>query len=403
MAASSTGGLAFASFLLGLGSGSTTTNGPGEALLYRAWGGFIQDDWKVNSKLTLNLGLRYDHASPWKERYNRITSLDYTSPSPLKVPGFNLVGGLAFPGVNGLPVGQYNSSWGDIAPRFGFAYMLKPHTVIRGGAGIFYGPPTPNAFNGNSIPISGYQSSTQWVGSIDGLTPTNYLSNPYPGGLTRATGNTLGLATLLGNSIVGMDRSRLDPASYQWNFGIQQSLPGQIVVEAAYAGSRGLHLNGDLNYNALPDQDLALGSRLTTKVANPFYGLLPAGSALNTPTISYGQLLLPYPQFAAVTAGNAAYGSSTYHAFELTARRRINQGLSVLASYTFSKLIDDVPNPTTTGFPGESISGTAFQDPNNRVSERALAPFDAPQSFTVNTLYELPSATATRSWQTEAF
>jgi hypothetical protein len=149
-------------------------------------------------------------------------------------------------------------------------------------------------------------------------------------------------------------------------------------------------LDGDLNYNALPDQYLSLGSRLTTKVANPFYGLLPAGSALNTPTISYGQLLLPYPQFSAVTAGNASYGSSSYHAFELTARRRINQGLSVLASYTFSKLIDDVPNPTETGFPGEAISGTLFQNPNNRKAERALAPFDAPQSFSVNTVYELP-------------
>ena len=390
LAASSTSGLASASYLLGLGTGTITTNGPGEALLYRAYGFFVQDDWKVNSHLTLNVGVRWDHASPWAERYNRITDLNFTAPSPLSVPGFNLNGGLQFPGVNGLPNGQYNSSWGDIAPRFGFAYMAKPRTVIRGGFGVFYGPPTPNAFNGNSIPISGYQSSTAWVGSIDGLTPTNYLSNPYPNGFTRATQSSLGLATLLGNAIVGLDREHLDPLSYQWNVGIQQSLPGQFVVEAAYAGSRGLHLDGDLNYNALPDQALALGSKLTTKVANPFYGLLPAGSALNTPTISYGQLLLPYPQFSSVIAGDTSYGSSTYHALEVTVRRRVATSLSILVSYTFSKLIDDVPNPTETGFPGESITGTAFQDPNNRRSERALAPFDAPQSFTLNAFYEVP-------------
>jgi hypothetical protein len=390
LAASSTSGLAYASYLLGLGSGSITTNGPGQALLYRAYGGFFQDDWKTTSKLTLNMGIRWDHASPWAERYNRVTDLNFTAASPLAVPGFNLTGGLEFPGINGLSRGQYNSSWGDIAPRFGFAYMVKPQTVLRGGFGIFYGPPTPNAFNGNSIPISGYQSSTAWVGSIDGLTPTNYLSNPYPNGFTRATGSSLGLGTLLGNAIVGLDRNHLDPQSYQWNFGIQQSLPWQFVLEAAYAGSRGLHLDGDLNYNALPDQDLALGSKLTTKVANPFYGLLPAGSALNTPTISYGQLLLPYPQFSAVTAGDASYGSSIYHALEVTVRRRVANSLSILASYTFSKLIDDVPNPTETGFPGESITGTAFQDPNNRASERALAPFDAPQSFTLNAYYDLP-------------
>ncbi len=267
---------------------------------------------------------------------------------------------------------------------------MTPHTVVRGGFGIFYGPTGSASVNGNTEPIAGFQSSTTWVGSIDGLTPTNYLSNPYPNGFIRATGNSLGLGTLLGNSIVGLDRDHLDAEAYQWNIGIQQTLPGQIVLEAAYAGSRGLHLVGDLNYNALPDQDLALGSALSTKVANPFFGLLPAGSALNTSTVPYGQLLLPYPQFSAVTTGFSSYASSVYHALELTVRRRVANNLSVLVSYTFSKSIDDDPDVTESGFPGESISGTAFQDPNNRRSERALSPFDAPQSFTVNAVYNLP-------------
>ncbi|HXB72278.1 MAG TPA: carboxypeptidase regulatory-like domain-containing protein [Candidatus Acidoferrales bacterium] len=389
-AASATSGVAFASMLLGVGTGSITTNGPGVSLAEKSYGGFVQDDWKVTSRLTLNLGIRWDHIDPRNERYNRITDFNFTAPSPLKVSGFNLTGGLEFPGVNGLPRGDYSSSWRDVAPRFGFAYLVTPRTVVRGGVGVFYGPTGSASVNGNTEPIAGFQSSTAWVGSIDGLSPTNYLSNPYPNGFIRATGSSLGLGTLLGNSIVGLDRDHRDSQAYQWNVGIQQTLPGQFVVEAAYAGSRGLHLVGDLNYNALPDQNLALGSTLTAKVANPLFGLLPAGSALNTPTISAGQLLLPYPQFSAVTMGFSSYASSVYHAFELTARRRVSSNLSMLLSYTFSKSMDDDPNVTEGGFPGESISGTSFQDPNNRRGERALSPFDAPQSFTVSAVYNLP-------------
>lgn len=399
LVASNAAGVPFATFLLGVGSGNVTSSAPGLSHLYHYYGLFFQDDWKATSRLTLNLGVRYDYTAPWTERYNRQTSLDFNSPSPLQVPGLNLAGGLIFPGAGGLPRGQYNPDRNNIAPRFGFALRATRDTVVRGGFGLFYGPPTGGGYNGSAIPISGFQTSTAWVGSIDGITPANYLSDPFPNGFVFASGSSAGLATLLGQGITGMDRGRRNSYAEQWNLNMQRALPGNLVVDVAYAGSRGLDLYGDLQYNVLANEFLAQGSGLQRTVANPMYGKLPAGAALNTPTVQTGQLLRPYPQFSGVTAGNSSYGASTYHSAQLTVARRFTSGFSLQASYTFSKLLDDLPNATTTGFPGDNFSGGGYQDPNNRRKERAVASYDTPQSLTVNSVWDMPWGRGRRYWK----
>lgn len=386
---SATAGVAFASFLLGTpASGSVTTNGPGQNLLYRYYGLYFQDDWKITKRLTLNLGARYDYQSPWTERYNRIADFNFYSQSPLQVPGLNVVGGLYYPGVGGTPRGQFDSDRRNFAPRFGFAYSLNRRTVLRGGYGIFFAPITGGGYNGSAVPISGFQSTTSMNPSIDGITPTNFLANPYPDGFIRAPGNTLGLGTLLGQAITGMDRNRHTPYAQQWNFNIQRTLPANLLLDVAYAGSRGLRLFGSLNYNQLDNQYLALGDALRQQVPNPFYGKILNGT-LSTPTVQRSQLLRPYPQFTAVTAGNASYGASTYHALQAKVERRFSNGFSLLASYMYSKLLDDV-TATTTGFPGESFSGGGYQDNNNRAKERAPAQYDTPHYLAINSVYELP-------------
>jgi outer membrane receptor protein involved in Fe transport len=385
---SSVAGTGFASFLLGNGSGSINSDGPGQNVLFRYYGVYFQDDWKVTSKLTLNLGVRYDYNSPWTERYNRITDLDYTSASPLQTAGLNLKGGLAFPGVNGLPRGQFNPVRTNFAPRFGFAYAVDHNTVLRGGYGIFYAPITGGGYNGSAVPISGFQATTTMIGTVDSITPANYLSNPFPQGFQRATGGSLGLATLLGQPITGMDRGRTTPYAEQWNFDIQRILPANFLVEIAYAGSRGLHLFGTLNYDQLPNQLLSQGSNLLTPVANPFFGQIQTGT-LSTAQIQRSQLLRPYPQFTAVTAGDISYGASTYHSLQVKVERRFGSGFSLLAAYTFSKLLDDV-GATTTGFPGEAFGSDNIQDYNNRRNERSVASYDTPQSLAINSVYELP-------------
>ena len=399
LVASGNAGVPFATFLLGTGSGNVTSSAPGLAHLYHYYGFFFQDDWKVTSRLTLNLGIRYDYTAPWTERYNRQTTLDFNSTSPLRVPGLNLSGGLSFPGVGGMPRGQYDPDRNNVAPRFGFAFKAARDTVVRGGFGMFYGPPTGGGYNGNAVPISGFQTSTPWVGSVDGITPTNYFSNPFPNGFVFATGSSAGLGTLLGQSITGMDRSRRNSYAEQWNLNVQRGLPGNMVLDVAYAGSRGIDLYGDLQYDVLPNEYLAQGSDLQRTVPNPMYGLLPSGAALNTPTVQRGQLLRPYPQFTGVVAGNSSYGASTYHSAQFKLERRFTAGLSLQVSYTFSKLLDDLPNPTTTGFPGDNFSTPGYQDQNNRRKERSVASYDMPQNLTLNSVWDMPLGRGRRYWK----
>ena len=383
--ASTTGGVGFASFLLGLGSGSVRSDGPGQSLSLHYYGIYVQDDWRVTPKLTLNLGIRYDLSGAWSERYNRITNFDFSSPSPLQVPGLNLRGGLSFPGVAGQDRNHFNTDRNNFGPRFGFAYSLNSSTVLRGGFGILTANNTGRGFNG-IVSISGFEASTTWVSSLDSITPTNYLSNPFPDGFLKATGSKSGLGTLLGQNVNGNDRDIHTPYSEQWNFNIQKSLPAKMLLDVAYAGSRGIHLFSNLNYNVLPDSQLALGDGIRQLVPNPFFGKVAIGT-LAAPTVQRGQLLRPYPQFTGVNVPWASYGASTYHSMQLKLERRYSSGFSVQGSYTFSKLLDDT---SSTPFGGESFAGGGYQDHEHRRSERALAVWDAPHQLTINSVWELP-------------
>jgi hypothetical protein len=386
--ASASAGIGFASFLLGTGSGSINSDGPGQNHLFRYYGLYFQDDWKVSRRLTLNLGVRYDENFPWTERFNRQTDFDYNVASPLSTASFPIYGGLTFPGVGGLSRRAFERDPNNIAPRFGFAFSLTNATVLRGGYGLFYAPITGGGYNGAAVPISGFQAQTQWVGTLDGITPVAYLNNPFPSGFIRATGSSAGLATFLGQNVTAMDRGRRNPYAQQWNINVQQTLPARFVLDVAYAGSRGLHLFGNLNVNQLPNEQLALRDGLRELVPNPFYGQISTGP-LSGQLVPRNQLLRPYPQYNAVTIGNISYGASTYHAMQLKVERRYAQGFSFLFSYTFSKLMDDVA-ATTTGFPGEQFSGDSIQDFNNRRNERAVASYDAPHFAALNGIWELP-------------
>jgi outer membrane receptor protein involved in Fe transport len=197
LVATTRGGVPFASFLLGAGSGATDgirSDGAAQNLLFRYYGIYFQDDWKISPKLTFNLGLRYDYTAPWTERLNRITNWDGDSPSPLQASGLSLRGGLAFPGVGGLPRTHFNPDRNNVAPRFGFAYAAHQSTVIRGGFGVFFAPLTGSA---SVVPATGFETSTRWFSSSDGINLVNPLSNPFPDGFQRASGSSPGLATLV--------------------------------------------------------------------------------------------------------------------------------------------------------------------------------------------------------------
>jgi hypothetical protein len=389
VAASAASGVGFASFLFGAGdSGSIQSDSPGEFVSYHAYGFYFQDDWKVNSKLTLNLGMRYDFNAPWSEKYNRINN--WNGNSTVVSQGVSFTGGLQFPGVNGLPTGQFQDNRTNIAPRFGFAYAPDAKTVIRGGAGMFYGPTNGAAFAGNMSPYTGFSASTNWTSTVNGVTPVNLFNNPFPGGFQRAPGSSEGLLTLLGQDLETMDRARLNLYTEQWNLGIERTLPGSFLLNVSYAGSHGVHLYSPVNYDQLPNQYLSMGNALLNLVPNPYFGQISSGP-LSTATVQQGQLLRPYPQFEGVTAESNSYGSSIYHSLQVKLERRFAHGFGMLLSYTYSKLIDDVlASDTYSGFPGETFSAGYIQDSTNRKADRAVASFDTPNYLTVNGNWELP-------------
>ena len=388
--ASNGSGIGFASMLAGTGSGSSSSGGPDQILSSKYWGVYFADDWRISPKFTANLGIRYDYDAPWVERHNRFTDWTSTALSPLQVSGFRpIMGGLEFPGTNGLPRSEFDPFRKEIAPRIGFAFAATPDTVIRGGYGIFFAPLNGAGFNGLAVPNTGFSATTPWVGTLDGVTPLNTLSNPFPQGFVLPTGSSQGLATQIGQDVVGMQRHRPVAYSEEWNLDVQRTLPGNILFDIAYAGSHGIHLYYDYNPNQLPDQYLGEGSALNQQVANPFYGQITSGG-LSNPTVAASQLLRPFPQFTSVILGNSSFwGASSYNSLQAKLDKRFSHGFNFLVAYTWSKLMDNMP-ASETGFPGGSYGGTYPQDWYNLRAEWSVSSFDTPQYLAINGIYELP-------------
>jgi hypothetical protein len=370
-------GFAMASFLMGWpGSGSIDyANGVSVQSVY--YGFYFQDDYRISRKLTLNMGIRYEYESPRTERYNRTTrGFAYRTPSPLKVPGLDLRGGLLYAGVDGNPRGIYDPDRNNFAPRFGFAYSLNPKTVFRGGYSLSYIP-----LIGSVFPV-GYSNTTTMVTTQDGYTPVDRLQNPFPGGLLPLVGNSQRMLTLVGQSVSFVEPSDLTPVYHNWQFNIQRELMSRTMFEIAYVGGRGIHLaapptdfTGAVNeeLNQLNPQYLSMGGELSKAVANPFYGYLTG--SLGGKTIAQSQLLRPYPQFQGVTRNAPAFGNNIYHSVQMKLEKRMSHGVTALVAYTIAKNISDLTNP---------------QSNYNRRAERALSDWDVPQRLTITAAWDLP-------------
>lgn len=340
---------------------------------------YLQDDWRVTNKLTLNLGLRYDLDTPRTERFNRMNYFDPSAASPLAktVPGYSsLTGGLVFVGVNGASRWQYKMDRNNLAPRFGFAYQINPKTVIRGGFGNFFAV-SPQQAHGTVGPF-GFRTQTNWLSSVDGITPYDTFTNPFPRGFTAISGSSLGLLTQAGSNIQAPVQNTVTPYSMQWNFGFQRDLPGQVLLEVSYVGTRGLQLSRNdesgLSLNQVDPQYMSLGSKLNETVANPFYGIVNSGVHASA-KISRAQLLRPYPQFTDVIPMYSSGSSSTYHALQTSFNKRFSKGLQFEGSYTWAKAIDNA---------------MSHQNSYDIRSSRALTSYDVAHRFVVGYIYELP-------------
>ncbi len=381
---SSTAGFALASFLFGVGAGSVNI-APAQAVQNTYYAVFVQDDYKITPRLTLNLGLRYDYESPRTDRFNQLTNFDYNLKPPLTAAGLDLRGALTFVGVGGAPRFQSEPDRNNVAPRVGIAFKVSRTTVLRAGAGIFFSASTGTGSGAGSFGTSGFTADTALVTSLDGVTPLNTLSNPYPDGINQPPGSRLGAATLLGQNIGFYDRGSRVPYAGQWNLNIQQQLPGAVLFEVGYVGSRGLKYPIGRTLNQLPDQALQLGAELRTQVPNPFFGQILSGP-LSLRTVSRAQLLRPFPHFDGVTAVSSTWGSSSYHSLQVKVEKRYAKGFSLLSAYTFSKTMD----LDTGTFAGEPLNNGPIQNWNDLRSDWAVSDMDQTHRLILSSVYELP-------------
>jgi hypothetical protein len=393
-------GQSFASFLLGLPAASSfVLNAATYAEQSTTWGLFVHDDWKVNSRLTLNLGLRYEFETPLTERFNRsVKGFDADLVQPFEaaaatafrnsqsnaanatpeVTNFLARGGLTF--ADAADRGLYKTPKKNFMPRIGLAFQLNDKTVIRSGYGIFFG------FLGQrrgDVVQTGYSQSTPLNVSLDnGLTFVETLSNPFQNGILPAVGSALGFQTSVGNTITFFNPNPSTPYMQRWELGVQRQL-GSFVTEVSYVGNRGTHIEVTRNINATPNQYLSTSATrdqatidyLSKPVPNPFAGLLPAtaSSTFRATTIARERLLRPFPQFDAVnTTTNEGY--SWYHSLQMRVDKRFQNGYTMGAAYTYSKFME----------------ATELLNAGDPRPAETIAADDRPHRLTVSGIYELP-------------
>ncbi len=262
-------GYGVATLLLGAPTGGTFTIGPALAASQRSYNWYLQDDWKVTRALTVNFGLRYEYQTPWSERFNNIAYFDPAAIDPLTKKA-----GILKP-VSGSGDARYISDpqRSNFAPRFGLAYTVNASTVIRAGYGWFFFPGSGGIGSSPSNLGSGSEVSTSpYFGQAPAAPNTpvagGSLANPFVTGINPFP------SALIGNGISAELRDWKTPFNQMWNFNIQRTIPGNMVVEAAYVGSRGEHIFADRAIDALDPKYLSLGSQLNNLVANPFYGVI---------------------------------------------------------------------------------------------------------------------------------
>lgn len=374
------GGFGFASFLLGTGASGSEVHGIRPALESKSYGFYLQDDWRVNRKLTLNLGLRWDFETGLTERYNRFAVFDPSAPNALSQRvNMNLTGGWLFPnkGLNGRSL--KGIEWGKIAPRIGIAYQLRPGTVIRLGGGIFF---TTAPYGANNYGTAPFRAATPWVPTVDGVTPTDLLRNPFPNGVLQPEGSANGLMAAIGQGVGSPVPSTMTtPNNAQWNFSIGQDLGRSSVLEVAYAGNKGTHLPLGWQMDQLADQFIRPDAGTLDTVPNPFFGLIPVGT-MSTRTVQRGQLLTPYPHIPGVSFAGTMWGNSNFHSLQASFKKRFSQAGSAVVAYTWSKLISDGGD--------NAWDSAGFRNFNCRACDRSISPYDYRHRLVTSYTYELP-------------
>ncbi|HLJ16587.1 MAG TPA: TonB-dependent receptor [Bryobacteraceae bacterium] len=386
-------GQQLAAMLMGIPGGSVTAPATNSyAIQDKYLGLYIQDDFRLTPKLTLNLGLRYEMEWPVTERFNRLVAgFASTTPNPiaaqaianyaqnpipeLPVSAFSVPGGLTYVNHSGNGSSPYRANRGEWLPRVGLAWQITPETVLRTGYGVYFGSLGVDSFS----PVqTGFSQTTPIQASLDnGVTYVASLTNPFPNGLIPPSGAAGGLATALGQSLQFFNPNMKPPYSQRWSFGIQRTLPGQFLLDVSYIGDRVTHIATTQQINNTPAQYLSTSpfrdqptiNFLTAQFPNPFFGL----NSVYGSSISRGTLLEPYPEFGTISVLEPT-GYSWYHSVQMRLEKRLSQGYTVQVGYTHSKY----------------MQATEFLNTIDTVPYRTLSDMDRPNVFTITGLWELP-------------
>jgi hypothetical protein len=385
-------GQGFASFLLGQPTSGSFDRNASYAQSFRIGSIYAQDSWKVNSRLTLNIGLRAEFERPPVERYDRtVAQFDATDVNPLSAAAtanyaahpiaqlpasaFKVLGGLTFAGVSGVQRNIYNSNNRPLMPRVGLAYQFDSRTVIRAGYAIF------DDLERRTVNQTGFSQTTNLTASVDN--GQSYLAstyNPFPGGLLPVLGSSQGLLTSAGNSISAFPNTLKRPYMQRWQLSIQRQIAKDTVVEVAYVGNRGTDLIVTRNYVVTPRQylstspvrDTAVINMLSAAVPNPFYPLLP-GTSLSGSTVATNQLLKAYPEFTGLNIdGNQGY--SWYHGLQTQIQKRFSNGYTITGAFTWSKFME----------------ATGYLNDTDATPEKVISSQDRPMRLVTSGIYELP-------------
>ena len=385
---SGTGGADIADLLLGAPN-SATGFIPTKLYEHVTYHGlFLQDDFRVSSKLTLNLGVRWERESGLQERNNNlISTFNPTATNPIQsTSGYPSPGVFLFAGKDGAPTETSNYKKNKFSPRIGVAYQLNPKTTVRGGYGIFWAP----AFQlGSPFSSEGITASTSPNANLAGV-PQIVLSNPFPNGLDKPVGSSLGALTGIGKSVNVYSPLATSGMVQQFSFDVQREIGFGTVVTLGYSGSRSSDITwtaASLNRNQLNPSNYSLGAAaLRASVPNPYYQKGGVNSLAGA-NVERQSLLRPYPQFSAVNYLNDSYISAQYDALTIKAQKRFSHGLNYLVAYTWAKNMDNAGG----GAGNNQNAGNAGpQNVYDLEAERGLSYVNSPQRLSNSVTYELP-------------
>ncbi len=329
---------------------------------------FIQDDWKVSDRVTINAGLRYTLNFPSTE-INGQTAVFNLQTRQLDYPGTEPV----------RPLRKDN-----FGPRIGAVYRLTDKTIVSSGYGKVWiemaGITTP--FTTPNFPF--LQDVSQRT--LDNIEPAFVLARGptvTPVGPTPTAG--------LGQGVFTVDGTLGSGYAQQWNVSVQREVTANTAIEVSYLGSKITNIGiPDSNISQLTEEQLRLGPTLLERVPNPFFGIVPRSSSIGDPTITRAQLMKPYPDYTAVSFYRHNVGTTNYQGLAFSIRQRMSGGLTYSAAYTRSKLTDIASSVFDASILTGPLTNAAVADSHNLERDRDYSTGDIPHYFAASVVWDLP-------------